>query len=384
MRKRKIKSYKTIFFFETLILLIYIINCLNSKLLNIYALPLSLLIIDFLFFLILGFEKENKRLRNEISFDLFMYSTIFLLLYYLLGIIIGFAQNNNYLTLYGVTLFIIPTLLTIIFKEHLRKSLLTKCGSNKFLIAYTFLVFIMIDISTTLSILNYKNVHDVFIFIVLTLLPSITTNILATYINIKVGYQPIIIYLLIITMYQYILPIVPNPNQYLKSIIDFLLPIVILFKIIKKINQYSLEEEEISRDYHKKRFFTLAIPFVLIFSLVYLVSGYFKYYALAIASGSMHPVFNRGSVVIVERTDDKYDNYNKLTEGEIIAYKCENSIVVHRLIRIVETKDETFYYTKGDANKNEDNYPIKKENIIGIVRVKLPYIGYPTVWFSEI
>ena len=384
MRKRKIKSYKTIFFFETLILLIYIINCLNSKLLNIYALPLSLLIIDFLFFLILGFEKENKRLRNEISFDLFMYSTIFLLLYYLLGIIIGFAQNNNYLTLYGVTLFIIPTLLTIIFKEHLRKSLLTKCGSNKFLIAYTFLVFIMIDISTTLSILNYKNVHDVFIFIVLTLLPSITTNILATYINIKVGYQPIIIYLLIITMYQYILPIVPNPNQYLKSIIDFLLPVAILFKIIKKINQYSLEEEEISRDYHKKRLFTLAIPFVLIFTLVYLVSGYFKYYALAIASGSMHPVFNRGSVVIVERTNDKYDNYDKLTEGEIIAYKCEDSIVVHRLIRIIETKDEIFYYTKGDANKDEDNYPIKKENIIGIVRIKLPYIGYPTVWFSEI
>lgn len=384
MRKRKIKSYKTIFFFETLILLIYIINCLNSKLLNIYALPLSLLIIDFLFFLILGFEKENKRLRNEISFDLFMYSTIFLLLYYLLGIIIGFAQTNNYLTLYGVTLFIIPTLLTIIFKEHLRKSLLTKCGSNKFLIAYTFLVFIMIDISTTLSVLNYKNVHDVFIFIVLTLLPSITTNILATYINIKVGYQPIIIYLLIIIMYQYIIPIVPNPNQYLKSIIDFLLPVVILFKSMKKINQYSDEEEEISRDYHKKRFFTIGIPFVLIFSLVYLVSGYFKYYALAIASGSMHPVFNRGSVVIVERTNDKYDNYDKLTEGEIIAYKCENSIVVHRLIRIIETKDEIFYYTKGDANKDEDNYPIKKENIIGIVRIKLPYIGYPTVWFSEV
>ena len=384
MRTRKIKSYKTIFFFETLILLVYIINCLDSKLLNIYIPPLFLLIIDFLFFLRLGFEKENKRLRNEISFDLFMYSTIFLLLYYLFGIIIGFAQTNNYLTLYGVTVFIVPTFLTIIFKEHLRKSLLTKCGSNKFLIIYTFLVFIMIDVSTALSVLNYKNVHDVFIFIVLTLLPSITTNILATYISIKVGYQPVIIYLLILTLYQYIIPIVPNPSQYLKSIIDFLLPVVILFKSIKKINQYSLEEDEISRDYHKKRFFILGVPFVLIFSLVYFVSGYFKYYALAIASGSMYPEFNRGSVVIVERLNDKYNNYNKLTEGEIIAYKCENSIIVHRLIRIVETKDEIFYYTKGDANKDEDNYPIKKENIIGIVRVKLPYIGYPTVWFSEI
>ena len=29
-------------------------------------------------------------------------------------------------------------------------------------------------------------------------------------------------------------------------------------------------------------------------------------------------------------------------------------------------------------------FNIKKENIIGIVRIKLPYIGYPTVWFSEV
>ena len=153
---------------------------------------------------------------------------------------------------------------------------------------------------------------------------------------------------------------------------------------MKKINYYSDKEDMISRDYNKKRFFLLGIPFILIFCLVYFVSGYFKYYAIAIASGSMYPEFNRGSVVVIEQTNDKYANYNKLTEGEIIAYKYENSIIVHRLIRIVETKDEIFYYTKGDANNNEDNYPIRKENIIGIVRIKIPYIGYPTVWFSEI
>ena len=384
MKIHKIKSYKTIFFFETFILLIYILNCFDLKILNIYTLPLSLLIIDFLFFLILGYEKQNKLLKNIISFDIFIYTIIFILLYYLLGIIIGFAKSDNYLTLYGITMFIIPTFLTIIFKEHLRKSLLTKCGSNNFLIAYTFLVFIMIDISTALSIVNYKNVHDVFIFIVLTLLPSITTNILATYINIKVGYQPIIIYLLIINLYQYLIPIIPNPNQYLKSVIDFILPIIILFKLMKKINQYSDEEDMISRDYNKKRFLLLAIPFILIFCLVYFVSGYFKYYAIAIISGSMYPEFNRGSVVVIEQINDKYANYDKLKKGEIIAYRYENSIIVHRLIEKVETNDEIFYYTKGDANNSEDNYPIKKENIIGIVRIKIPYIGYPTVWFSEI
>ena len=140
----------------------------------------------------------------------------------------------------------------------------------------------------------------------------------------------------------------------------------------------------IIRNYKKSAVILLILPIILTIIIIYFVSGYFKYYALAIASGSMYPVFDRGSVVITEQINDKYDNYNKLKEGEIIAFKAEKNIVVHRLIRIVKVEDEIYYYTKGDANKEEDDFLIKKENIIGIVRFKIPYIGYPTVWFSEI
>ena len=242
----------------------------------------------------------------------------------------------------------------------------------------------MIDILPALSILNMSNMHDVFIFTALVLLPSITVNAVATYINIKVGYMPVIIYLLIFSLYQYVVPIVPNTSEYLKAIIDFILPILILFKVRKIVNKYYDEDEEIDRNYKKSSIILLIIPIILTIIIIYFVSGYFRYYALAIASGSMHPVFDRGSVVVTEQVNDKYDNYNKLKEGEIIAFKAEKNIVVHRLIRIVNIGDEVYYYTKGDANEEEDNYLIKKENIIGIVRFKIPYIGYPTVLFSEI
>ena len=384
MKRRIIKSYYIIFSFETIIMFLAILNSFNSSLSNVYVLPFILFICDVIFFFVLGFEKSNKRLNKIVSFDVFMYSMIFLILYYLFGIIIGYAESNNYLTLYGLTVFIIPTILKIIFKEHLRNSLLTKSGDNKFLIIYTSLLFIMIDIFPSLSILKISNTHDTFLFIALVLLPSITTNILATYINIKVGYIPVIIYLLIFSLYQYIVPIVPDPNEYLKAIIDFVLPILILFKVRKNINKYSEERQEIDRNYNRPTIILLIIPIVLIIIIIYFVSGYFKYYALAIASGSMHPVFDRGSVVITERVNDKYGNYSKLKEGEIIAYRTGKNIIVHRLIRIVSAGDELFYYTKGDANNEEDDYLIKKEDIIGIVRFKIPYIGYPTVWFSEI
>ena len=384
MKKRKIKSYYTVFLVETVIMFLVILNSFNSSLSNVYVLPFILFICDVIFFFVLGFEKTNKRLNKIVDFDIFMFSMVFLILYYLFGIIIGYAKSNNYLTLYGLTVFIIPTILKIIFKEHLRNSLLTKSGDNKFLIIYSVILFIMIDILPALSILNMSNMHDVFIFTALVLLPSITVNAVATYINIKVGYMPVIIYSLIFSLYQYVVPIVPNPSEYLKAIIDFILPILILFKVRKIVNKYYDEDEEIDRNYKKSSIILLIIPIILTIIIIYFVSGYFRYYALAIASGSMHPVFDRGSVVVTEQVNDKYDNYNKLKEGEIIAFKAEKNIVVHRLIRIVNIGDEVYYYTKGDANEEEDNYLIKKENIIGIVRFKIPYIGYPTVLFSEI
>ena len=384
MKKQRIKSYYTIFLFETVVMFLVILNIFNSCLSNVYVLPFILFICDLIFFLVLGFEKRNKRLNKIVDFDVFTFSMVFLILYYLFGIIIGYAESNNYLTLYGLTVFIIPTILKIVFKEHLRNSFLTKSGNNKFLIIYTTLLFIMIDILSALSVLKMSNMHDLFLFIALVLLPSITVNIFATYINIKVGFMPVIIYLLIFSLYQYIVPIVPDPSEYLKAIIDFVLPILILFKVRKNVNKYSDEDKEIDRNYKKSAIILLIIPIILTIIIIYFVSGYFRYYALAIASGSMHPVFDRGSVVVTEQVNAKYDNYNKLKEGEIIAFKAEKNIVVHRLIRIVNTGDEVYYYTKGDANEEEDNYLIKKENIIGIVRFKIPYIGYPTVWFSEI
>ncbi|MDD6879229.1 MAG: hypothetical protein PUD59_03250, partial [bacterium] len=263
MKKRRIKSYYTIFLFETVLLFLIILNSFNSSLSNVYVLPFILFICDFIFFLVLGFEKKNKRLNKLVTFDVFVYSMICLILYYLLGIIIGYAENNNYLTLYGLTIFIIPTILKIVFKEHLRKLILTKSVNNKFLIIYTTLLFIMIDILSALSILKMSNMHDLFLFIALVLLPSITVNIFATYINIKVGFMPVIIYLLIFSLYQYIVPIVPDPSEYLKAIIDFVLPILILFKVRKNVNKYSDEDKEIDRNYKKSAIIILIIPIVL-------------------------------------------------------------------------------------------------------------------------
>ena len=30
-----------------------------------------------------------------------------------------------------------------------------------------------------------------------------------------------------------------------------------------------------------------------------------------------------------------------------------------------------------------DNWVVKNEEVIGVVKLKIPYIGYPTIWLSK-
>jgi len=199
------------------------------------------------------------------------------------------------------------------------------------------------------------------------------------YLTSKVGYKPNIIYLLFINLYQYLIPIVPNPNEYLTSIIKFLLPIILGYKISNFFSK--TKDEEIDREYKKRRISYLIIPTLIVIVVVYFTSGYFKYYAVSIASGSMENEISKGDVVIIEKINDNYDN---LEIGQIIAYKYGNVIVVHRIVNIIEEKGKYYFYTKGDANKEKDNYVIEENMIVGKVNLKIPYIGLPTVWLNDL
>lgn len=68
---------------------------------------------------------------------------------------------------------------------------------------------------------------------------------------------------------------------------------------------------------------------------------------------------------------------------------CENGLV--KILKYVsfmysrqeDKNGEYFIYTKGDANSNYDEYKITKDMIIGVVKFKIPLLGYPTVLLNE-
>ena len=187
-------------------------------------------------------------------------------------------------------------------------------------------------------------------FISLTLLPAIGNNIVCSYISRSSGYKPVILYLLCINLYQYLLPIIPNPNEYLLSVINLLVPFSYGFSIYRFYSR--VKDEDILRDYNKKKINSLIPALIISIIAVYFTSGYFKYYMVAIASGSMTPNINKGDVVIIEKTN----KYDEIEVGQVMAYKYNNVIVVHRVIRKINDYQDRLKLVKFLVNKlkNDD------------------------------
>ena len=94
----------------------------------------------------------------------------------------------------------------------------------------------------------------------------------------------------------------------------------------------------------------------------------------------MSPKIKKGDIVIVDKIKDRYQ---EIKEKDIIAYEYNGAIIVHRVEKIINLNGIYYFYTKGDANNSIDNYSIDQSMIIGVVRMNIPYIGWPTVWLNE-
>lgn len=373
------KGYIKMLIMEFFLMAILLLNSIIINFLTGYYMILFLIGLIFVFKKVFGLEKDKHSNIKEIYKLILIYMMIVVIIYYGVGLITGFAYNENYYTLNGLLVFIVPTIITSILVEFFRYQMLQKSEGNKTVLILTILIFVLIDVSNSIYYGNFKTNYNILLFIGLYMLPSVAQNICNSYISNKVGYKPVILYMLLIKTIKYFLFIIPDYSEFMKSLFNLLVPAVLLIIMLKKFND-RLDVELLGKENNKKNIIINSGLLIVILVVTYFVSGYFKYTAVAIASGSMSPTFTKGSVVIIKKVNDK----DKIKIGDITAYQYEGKVIIHRVNRIVEIKGEKFYYTKGDANEDEDNYKVESDNIIGVVTVALPLIGYPTVWLNEL
>ena len=371
------KGEKRLLIFELVLLVILLLNSFVLGIFTGIKLSLLLLAVFLLFKAIFGFEKSEYRVTKIAILDTIIFVLVFLIAYYLFGLIVGFAKLGNYYTWGGLRDYIIPVIVLAILREILRYNFLLKANNNKLLIYSSVFVFVLFDLTATLYYGNYSNAMYIFKFIALSMLPAISFNIYATYVTRKAGYKSIVLYALVIGLYPYIIPIVPDAGEYLTSLVNILIPLLLMYRLSSTIKNET--DVEISRDYNKKDYAFLAVGSLIVGVLVYFSSGYFAYHAVAIATGSMSPNINRGDIAVIKKK-----NIGEIEVGDVIAYDYHDVIVVHRVSKKLKVDDGFYYYSKGDANKEEDNYIIKRDMIEGKVKFRIPYLGIPTVWLNEL
>lgn len=317
--------------------------------------------------------KVKGKYNKKITKLMFMIAIIYLTAIYVIGIYIGFYKSTVQFSKWTVVNYIIPYILIIVSTENIRKTILLKDSKKSNIIMLA--VGVILDIALTTNIYTVTTLLDYFMLIGFIIFSSIANNLLYNYIIIKHrNCKAIILYRIITTIYVYIIPITPNIHILFESIIRLIVPYII-YLIIE--TNYSKKEASFSTRKKTKDIIITVLLVMIMSGILMLISCKFRYGALVIGSGSMTGTINKGDVIIYEELDETVEI------GDIIIFEKDGTRVIHRVIDKKDSGSGMRYYTQGDANPNEDEGYRVEADIIGKVRIRIPYIGQITVLLNE-
>ncbi|MEV6345578.1 signal peptidase I [Actinoplanes sp. NPDC051851] len=111
--------------------------------------------------------------------------------------------------------------------------------------------------------------------------------------------------------------------------------------------------------------------------LIAVCPGLMGWKTTVVVSGSMMPGIRPGDVVSAAPTAKKVEL------GTIVLVHNParpDELLMHRVIRF---DDSGAMITKGDANASEDTTPVPRANMVGVPRLRVPYIGLPYLWITQ-
>lgn len=366
------KENNKLIIIEIFIILITLANLIFIKI-HPYGIVLFLTAMYGVLWRVIGTNKKKQKTKTGIYLEVAEYLLTFFILYYLYGLLIGFKLNPVY-TVDSFVNKIIPCILFIFIREKLRIKIIPNLKDKK-LIVLSIITFICMDLSYGTYLLT-TDIFEPWICVLLSMIPTIANNIVLSYLMREERENPILFYLMVIGLYSLVLPILPNGNIFVETIIMTLLPILLWVRIYSLVQS----DEEVPIEERIKNMIILVLPTIVVIGLVYFYSGYFRYYAIAISTDSMSPKINRGDLVIV---DQKITNYEKIKVGEVIAYKKDNHYVVQRVIGVRKEKGKCYYETQEDASINPGITDVSEEMLVGTVSVSVRYLGYPTILLNR-
>lgn len=339
----------------------------------------SLFVVGLIAFFLIGYKKREERYSKDVLLVLIVGCISYYLITYIIGYFSGFMTTGYSRSFSGMFKNIMSSLLLIIIIEFIRFMVLKKERHNKKLVFLSIIIFTLIEVTTKFSLAQMNARADIVKLILSVIVPSLSKNVLLAYIAYNTDWKNAIVYRCFMDLPVYIIPIVPDLGDYISTIFLTIQPLVILLFIYRLLfgkRTKIVDTKKTIKLMKYQKLLTLAIGFILVI-LVVLVSGVGRFLALTIGSGSMTGTINKGDVVVVDKKDKTYE------KNDIIAFQYENRIFVHRIIKIEKKENIEYYQTKGDANNDKDAWLVKPEDIVGVYKFRVMFIGWPTVTLNE-
>lgn len=304
---------------------------------------------------------------------------IYYILYFLLGLIFGYKKSpysRNFFVIIKNLFYVVGA---IALQDYVRTKVINNERKKINYVIFT-IIFVLIRLDYTEGIKVFSSGEKIFEYISSIIIPEIAKGCVCSYLAISGGTLLVYAYSIPVALLQVLLPIFPNLDWLLTSVFDVLISLILF---LYNNYEHTIKTNRLTRKQKKKISPMKSIPeLILLLFVVFFIAGFLPAKPVAIMSYSMVPTFSRGAVVISVNIKEK--DLRKLQVGDILHYKSQNGEVIHRIIDIKENEyEEIIFQTQGDNNNAPDGNWVEPEQVIGYVKVYIPYIGYPSVWFSE-
>jgi len=303
---------------------------------------------------------------------------LYVMMYYISALHFGFTKTGYGFKADILLRLVLPIATIIVCSEVIRYVL--RAQQSKLVDTVAYFICLIADV------LICSNIHGIRTFSMfmdvlgITLFPGILYNLLYHYLSLRYGMLPNILYRVLTVLLFYLIPYGSAIPDSMLAFFNLLLPIVIYLFIdamYEKKRRYALGKQTHLWRISSRIFIALAV--MVMAGTIMLISNQFRYGALVIATDSMTGELNRGDAAIFEAYDGQQINV-----GQVIVFEKNRSMTVHRVVDIDIINGEYRYYTKGDANEDNDPGYVTNGTVIGLVHVKVPYVGFPTLWLRSL
>lgn len=359
------------YLFLIFIILIKLFSVFNLIKISNYLIPVLLCV----YFVIIKFITRDEYVRkNESSNDVkgvAIYLIVSLLFYFLLGIVFGFSSNVYSYSFKDILINIFVLLIPTLIYEYIRYYLIKHSSNRKILYVIITILIILVNFNINNLIVNSSKILYIRLFS--DIIPTIIKNIVLTIIMIEYGLLTCLVYQLIYTLFIIYCPYLPSVGYFLNFLILSGIPLVVYSRLTK---------EDKRKDVYNKKNYLEIFTFIFGFILLLFCFGLFKIAPIAVVSNSMNPTFKKGDLVVYCKLKNK--EKKEIKKDDIIVFNYSNNIYIHRVKKIINNNENIYYKTKGDHNNNYDSNLTSSNDVIGIYKFKIKYIGYPSLWLEQL